>query len=55
MVAAKSPVRNQDWPVLGKPSQPVKGSFSQRSRSDSFANLQRLSWPDGHGIILRAN
>src|SRR6267154_586085 len=41
MVAAKSPVRTQDWPVLGKPSQPVKGSFSQRSRSDSFVNSSK--------------
>src|SRR5260370_19143313 len=35
-VAANSPVRTQASPVLGKPSQPVKGSFSQRSRSDSL-------------------
>jgi len=43
-VAAKSPVSTQDWQVLGKPSQPVTGVSSQRSRSDffSFANSQRL-------------
>src|SRR5712664_1764354 len=36
-VAASSPLRTQDCPVLGKPSQPVKGNLSQRSRSDSLA------------------
>src|SRR5260370_23385022 len=40
-VAAKSLVRTQVSPVFGKPSQPVKGSFSQRSRSDSFGNSSK--------------
>src|SRR5260221_14605710 len=37
-VAASSPLRTHDCPVLGKPSQPVKGNLSQRSRSDSLAS-----------------
>ncbi len=38
MVAARMPLRTQAWPVFGKPSQPVKGNLSQRSRSVSLSS-----------------
>src|SRR5579885_1884994 len=41
IVAASIPLRTQACPVFGKPSQPVNGSFNQRSRSASLGNSSK--------------
>src|ERR1700722_5559925 len=45
IVAASSPLRTQAWPVLGMPSQPVKGIFSQRSRSPRASSANAFLAP----------
>ena len=53
MVAVSSPLRTQDCPVFGRPSQPRNGRSSQRSRSISDGQfLKGFARADGHGIVL---